>query len=172
MSFAEDVAIAAAESDERFHEVLRRALRELGVNISEFSKLSGMPQSTLYKAFSSGRAPNLRTVREIVSNIKKIEKKDEEPFIAVIVSRSFLNELVTPRMKVGAKDILVREYPANTMEDVIVEALQAEREGASAIVCAPIVSPTIERVVKIPIVTIVPKDSLGMAIKTAAKKIS
>jgi len=172
MGLAEDVAIAAAESDERFHEVLRRALGELGMTMSDFSKRSGIPQSTLYKVFSAGRAPNLRTVREIASNIRKLEKGDGEPFIAVIVSRSFLNELVTPRMKVGPKEVLVREYPANTMEDVIIESIRAERDGASAIVCAPIVSPTIEKAVRIPIVTIVPKDSLQTAIRTAAKKIS
>ena len=34
----------------------------------------------------------------------------------------------------------VREYPVHTMEDAIVAAVRAEREGAIAIVCAPIVS--------------------------------
>ena len=39
----------------------------------------------------------------------------------------------------------VREYPVHTMEDAIVAAVRAEREGAIAIVCAPIVSSIIEQ---------------------------
>jgi len=64
----------------------------------------------------------------------------------------------------------VREYPAATIEDVIVAAIRAEDEGAKAIVCAPIVSSTVERVIRVPIVTIAPKDSVLEAIRIGAKK--
>ena len=39
-----------------------------------------------------------------------------------------------------------------------------------AIVCAPIVSTTIEKILRIPVVTIMPKNSVKEAIKLAAKK--
>ena len=64
----------------------------------------------------------------------------------------------------------VREYPVHTMEDAIVSAVRAEREGAIAIVCAPIVSSVIEQMVHIPVATIVPKDSVQRAIEVAARK--
>jgi len=56
------------------------------------------------------------------------------------------------------------------VEDAIVSAIRAERDGAVAVVCAPIVSPTIEKILDIPIATIVPKDSVTEAIKLAARK--
>jgi len=64
----------------------------------------------------------------------------------------------------------VREYPVHTMEDAIVSAVRAEREGAIAIVCAPIVSSVIEQMVHIPVATIVPKESVQRAIEVAARK--
>ncbi|MFA6225938.1 MAG: hypothetical protein WC620_07155 [Methanoregula sp.] len=64
----------------------------------------------------------------------------------------------------------VREYPVHTMEDAIVAAVRAERESAIAIVCAPIVSSVIEQIVRVPVATIIPKESVQAAIELAAKK--
>jgi predicted transcriptional regulator len=58
------------------------------------------------------------------------------------------------------------------MEEAIIAAIQAEKRGASALVCAPIVSPTVEKIVDIPVTTIKPDPGLMEAIKLAAKKIS
>ncbi len=57
------------------------------------------------------------------------------------------------------------------MEEAIVAAIKAERDGATALVCAPIVSPTVEKVLTIPVATIMPRDSLMAAIQLAAKKL-
>jgi predicted transcriptional regulator len=56
------------------------------------------------------------------------------------------------------------------MEETIIASIKAERDGAQAVVCAPIVSPTIEKILRIPVATIMPKDSVMEAIKLAAKK--
>jgi len=57
------------------------------------------------------------------------------------------------------------------MEEAIVAAIKAERDGAKAVVCAPIVSTTIEKVLQIPVAIIMPRDSLFEAIELAARKI-
>jgi len=54
---------------------------------------------------------------------------------------------------------------------VFIQSIRAERDGASALVCAPIVSSIVEKVVTIPVVTIMPQKSTLIALKTAAKKI-
>jgi len=64
----------------------------------------------------------------------------------------------------------VREYAASTMEDAIIAAVRAERDGASALVCAPIVSPTVEKILSIPVATINPTSSIVRAIELAARK--
>ena len=58
------------------------------------------------------------------------------------------------------------------MEDAILAAVTADREGALAIVCAPIVSPSIDRLVKIPVITMMPKFALEEAIIRAAEKLA
>jgi predicted transcriptional regulator len=64
----------------------------------------------------------------------------------------------------------VREYPVHTIVDAIIAAVRAEREGAIAIVCAPIVSSIIEQLVHIPVATIIPRESVQRAIELAARK--
>ncbi len=171
MTVANELIDSILESDETFRETLKRILKtELGMSIPEFSKKSGISQSTIYKIISENREPNLRTLRQIVSAIRKIEGLKSEPFIAIIVARSVLNKIEERRMKISGKELMIREYPANSMEETIISAIKAERDGAVAVVCAPIVSTTIEKVLRIPVATIMPKDSMKEAIKLAAKK--
>jgi len=75
-------------------------------------------------------------------------------------------------MKVGDRKVKIKEYPANSFEEAIISSVRAEREGAVALVCAPIVSPTIEKIVSIPIVTIIPKRDMMEAIEVAVRKSS
>ncbi len=171
MGIIEDIALAAVRSNEKFKEALKQALKELGLSIVEFSRISGVSQSTLYKTLSKGREPNLRTVRQIVKAINALEKKDRQPFIALIASRPFLNKVTRTTAKVMGREVMIQEYPANSIEEAIIAAVKAEREGAQAIVCAPIVSSTIEKILHIPIVTIMPKDGLKEAINIAVKKV-
>ena len=159
------------ESDEAFRDTLKKILKvDLGMSVSEFSEVSGISQSTIYKIISENREPNLRTLRQIIKAIRKIEGLKREAFIAVIVARSVLNKIEERRMKIDKKALTIREYPANSMEETIIASINAERDGALAIVCAPIVSTTIEKILRIPVVTIMPKNSVKEAIKLAAKK--
>ena len=171
MTIASELVDSILESNDEFRETLRKILKtDLGMSIPEFSKASGISQSTIYKIISEEREPNLRTVRQIITAIRKIEGLKSEPFIAVIVARSVLNKIEERKMKISGKEMIIREYPASTMEETIISSIKAERDGAQAVVCAPIVSPTIEKILRIPVVTIMPKDSVLEAIKLAAKK--
>ncbi|UCE73320.1 MAG: helix-turn-helix domain-containing protein [Methanomassiliicoccales archaeon] len=171
MTIVSELIDSIIESDDAFRETLKRTLKtELGMSIPEFSKKSGVSQSTIYKIISEKREPNLRTLRQIITAIRKIEGLKGEPFIAVIVARSVLNKIEERRIKIRGKEITIREYPANSMEETIISAVFAERDGAQAVVCAPIVSTTIEKILRIPVATIMPKDSMIEAIELAAKK--
>ena len=66
---------------------------------------------------------------------------------------------------------LIKEYSVTNIEEVFIQSIRAERDGASALVCAPIVSSIVEKVVTIQVVTIMPQKSTLIALKTAAKKI-
>lgn len=66
----------------------------------------------------------------------------------------------------------IKEYAVTTVEETMILAIQAGKEGASALVCAPIVSPTVEKIVNLPVTTIKPRASVSRAIEQAAKKIS
>ncbi|MDF1556627.1 MAG: helix-turn-helix domain-containing protein [ANME-2 cluster archaeon] len=171
MNSAEKVTCSAFESDKVFRETLSRVIKDdLDMTAAEFSEISGIPASTLYKILSGHRDPNMRTVREIVRTIKKIEGVEHGEFIAVIAARPVLDSIIEKKMNIDGQLITIREYSATSMEEAIVAAIRAERDGATSLVCAPIVSPTVEKVLTIPVATIMPRDSLITAIKLAAKK--
>jgi predicted transcriptional regulator len=170
MQNAERVMRAAFQSDEKLREVMKEVLGELGLSAREFSKASGIPQSTLYKILSGHREPNITTMRQIVKTILHIEGS-EGNFIAIIAARPVLDKISEKKMKIGEQMLTLREYSATTIEEAIIAAIRAERDGAAALVCAPIVSPTVEKILSIPVATIIPKDSVIRAIEVAARKI-
>jgi len=157
--------------DDEFGKRLERLIKEdLRMNVREFARRIGLSESTVYKLISGKRKPNLRTLKQIARGIEEIlHKKDY--FVAVIASRAVLNALTTYEIDIDGKKIAIREYSANSFEEAIISAIRAERDGARAIVCAPILSPTIEKIVSIPIVTILPREDLIRAIETAARKV-
>lgn len=161
---------SALESDEAFREGLREALDSLGMTVQELAKRSEVSPSTLYKIINEDRSPGLDVLRKVVKTVREAEGRRAGNFIAVIAARHVLDEVVERMVRVGDRNLRVREYPASTVEDAIVAAVRAERDGATAVVCAPIVSATIEKVVDVPIATIMPRDSVTEAIKLAARK--
>jgi predicted transcriptional regulator len=171
-----DVLIkAAVESDEAFITEFARILKdELHMTAGDFSEKSSIPVSTIYKLLSGHREPNIKTLRQIVSFLRKMEEKEEEKeksgFIAVIAARPVLDIITEKKLKVRDRLLTIREYSATSMEEAIIAAIKAERDGAKAVVCAPIVSTTIEKVLQIPVATIMPRDSLFEAIELAARK--
>jgi len=161
---------AAMESDERFRQTLHEVLESLGWTVQELSKKAGISPSTIYKITGEERSPSLEVLRKILNAVREGEGMSAGNFIALIVTRRVLDEVVERSVTIEGKTVKIREYPAATVEDAIVSAIRAERDGAVAVVCAPIVSPTIEKILDIPIATIVPKDSVTEAIKLAARK--
>ncbi|OPY53181.1 MAG: helix-turn-helix protein [Methanosaeta sp. PtaU1.Bin060] len=170
MLHAERVMRAAFQSDENLRETLRDVLDELGQSARDFSKASGIPQSTLYKILSGHREPNITTMRQIVKTLRA-QEGFEGNFIAIIAARPVLDTISEKKMKIGDRLLTLREYSATTIEEAIIAAIRAERDGAAALVCAPIVSPTVEKLLSIPVATIIPKDSVLRAIEIAARKI-
>ncbi len=167
----DDLIRAAVESDEAFMRELGRTIKEdIHMTAAEFSEMSGISASTLYKLLSGSREPNIKTLRQIVRALRRMEKTEKHEFIAVIAARPVLDYITEKKLKVQGRLLTVREYSATSMEDAIVAAIRAERDGAKALVCAPIVSPTVEKVLRIPVTTIMPRDSLIAAIELAAKK--
>ncbi|VVB91833.1 Helix-turn-helix [uncultured archaeon] len=170
---ADDLIKAAAESDEAFIKEFGRIIKEeLRISAAEFSERSGIPPSTIYKLLSGHREPNIKTLRQIVKMLRKMEGTEKNDFIAVIAARPVLDYITEKKLKVGGHLLTIREYSATSMEEAIIAAIKAERDGAKAVVCAPIVSTTVEKVLRIPVATIMPRDSLIEAIELAAKKMS
>lgn len=167
---ADELIKAAVESDEAFIKAFSRVIRdELRMTAAEFSERSGIPLSTIYKLLSGHREPNIKTLRQIITVLRKMEGEKPE-FIAVIAARPVLDYIAEKKLKVKGKLLTIREYSATSMEEAIIAAIRAERDGAKAVVCAPIVSTTVEKVLRIPVASIMPKDSLIEAIELAAKK--
>ncbi|MCS7144475.1 MAG: helix-turn-helix domain-containing protein [Archaeoglobaceae archaeon] len=150
----------------RLEEIVKRDLK---MSLKDFAKEAKISQSTIYKLLSGDREPNLSTLRKIAETIAKFSRNSED-FIAVIASRSALNQLTSYEVETGDRKIRVKEYPANSFDEAIVSAVKAEKDGAKAIVCAPILSPVLEKILNVPIVTIIPKSDLVESIKIAAKK--
>lgn len=169
-ALADGVVRSVFESDERFRSVLSRAIKdELGMTVLEFSECASIPHSTMYKILEGRREPNVKTLRQIVKTIRKLEGT-EKNFIAVIAARPVLDRITERQLLIEGESVVVREYAASTMEDAIIAAVRAERDGASALVCAPIVSPTVEKILSIPVATINPTSSIVRAIELAARK--
>lgn len=89
----------------------------------------------------------------------------------MIATRPVLNMVDENYVSDNENKYLVKEYSATNIEEVFIQSIRAERDGASALVCAPIVSSIVEKVVSIPVVTIMPQKSIQIALKTAAKKL-
>jgi predicted transcriptional regulator len=162
---------ASLVSDEEFVSTLNSILKhDLRISVRELADRSGIAQSSLYKILHGKRSPNLSTLRAISRALRHFYRMDEEEFIGVIAARPVLEGIVDRMAEIGGRRVRVREYPVQTVEDAIVAAVRAEREGAIGIVCAPIVSGTIEQLVHIPVATIVPRESMVRAIELAARK--
>jgi len=176
LSLWEKVAWSSLESDEEFRKALKKALEESRIDAKRFSRLSGVSESSLYKILSGERAnPRLSTYRRILKALKRLEGVEEgEPFIAVIAARPTLDAFETRYVQVGSRQIRLREYAATSIEEVIIAAVRAQQEGARAIVCAPIVSTTVEKIAKVPVSAcpvLLCRQPLLKAAEAAASKI-
>lgn len=162
---------AALISDEEFVVTLNDLLKnDLRISVRDLSEKSGIAQSSLYKILHKKRSPNLTTLRAIVRALHDFYHVGDEKFVGLIAARPVLESIEERFTDVDGRHMRVREYPVHTVEDAIVAAVRAEREGAIAIVCAPIVSSIIEQLVHVPVTTIIPRESVQRAIELAARK--
>ena len=144
-----------------FHNILDN---ELGMTLNEFCRETGVSQSTLYKILEEGREPNLRTVRQVVKALKLMQSPNESRFIAVIANSTVVENLPSVTDLDGIT-VGIKEYPVSTLEDAIVAAVHAERDGALGVICAPIVAPTVETILSIPVSRVMPTNSVNKAIE-------
>ena len=138
-----------------FREALETALDRKHMSLKELAELAGLPAATIYKITSGERDPRFSTVRAIV---QALEPYDQD-MIAIIGAKLLLDEIGNQTLEVEGKKYRIKGYTANTMEDCIVSAVRAEKEGAAGIICAPILATLIERIVDIPVVIIKPDVS-------------
>ncbi len=137
---------------------------EIHLTLNEFCQMSGIPTSTLYKVMEGEREPNLRTVRQVIKALRIINVPEDSRFIAIIAASTAL-ENVPEKISINGMNIRVREYPVQTLEDAIIAAVRAERDGALGLVCAPIVAPTVEKILSIPVSRVIPTESIPKAIE-------
>ena len=146
-----------------FKAALQEEIDRKGVSIRELAERAGVPAATLYKITSGERDPRFSTVQAIVNALQP----PEGDFVAIIAAKFLLDEIET-----DDSGVRVRGYPAYTMEECIVSAVRAEKDGALGIVCAPILASMIERIVEIPVVIMKPRnDTIIEAVRTLGKRI-
>lgn len=173
MESSDKIVDAILNSYEEFQKTFSIVLKEdLNLTAVEFAQEASIPASTLYKIMSGKREPNMKTLRQIVKTIRRLQNAERGDFIAVIAARPVLDNIRETKKRIGGTLCTIREYSATSIEEAIIAAVKAEREGARALVCAPIVSPTVEKILRIPVATIMPKNSLIEAIERVSKKIS
>lgn len=158
--------------NESFGEMLKESIGKLGKNIKEFSKESGVPESTLYKIVSNQEKDFRRsTLKLIIETVQRLEGYSEEDVIGIITTRGAL-DTVGREFTIRGKVVKVREYPATTIEEEIVQGIRAEKEGVKGLICGPIAATTLEKVVDTPLVSIrFEEGPLFNALKKLAEKI-
>lgn len=164
-----DLIAGMLKEEGGFQKALRNIIdNELEISVNEFCRLAGISQSTMYKILEEGREPNLRTVRQVAKAVKRLLEHTGSEFIAVIASHQVLRTL-DRSVEVEGREVHIKEYPVSTVEDAIVAAVHAERDGAIAVVCAPIVAPTVERILTIPVSPVMPTASITRAVERIKK---
>lgn len=74
--------------------------------------------------------------------------------IGIIATRPSLDNISKHQLMVKGKRIFLKEYPASSIEDVIMNGVKAERDRVNGLVCASIVANVIEKFVRVPIMTV------------------
>lgn len=161
----DDLITGMLREEGGFQIAMRNILNEeLKMSLNEFCHATGLSQSTMYKVMEGGREPNLRTARQVIKALRILNKSEDSRFIAIIAASTAL-ENVPKSVMVNGHEISVHEYPVATLEDAIIAAVRAERDGALGLICAPIVAPTVEKILSIPVSRVIPTSSIGVAME-------
>lgn len=136
-----------------FRTALEEELRRRNMTIKELAEHAGIPVATLYKISSGEVDVRLSTMKKIVS----VLEPGRPAFVAVIAAKFLLDEMEGHEIRVSEKVYRLRGYTANSIEECIIAAVMAEKEGAAGIICAPILASMVEKIVDIPVAIMKPK---------------
>jgi Predicted transcriptional regulator with an HTH domain len=151
-----------------FIAALAEELERRNMTIRDLADQTGIPASTLYKISLGERDPRLSTVKKIVA----VLEPERHRFIAVIAAKFLLDSFATREVEVSGQKFAVRGYSAHSLDECIVAAARAEKDGASGIVCAPILASIVEKIVDVPVGMLRPELScVDEAIGAVLKKI-
>ncbi len=169
---ADDVLMASIESTDELVEAIKTFLAERNLSAKEFcDRTEVIPKNTLYKILAGTREDfMLSSLRKLVRSMRKIDRAEVELTIGVITARGALDTLRrTVSLEGKSKPIAIREYPAMTIEEEIIQGIRAEREKMKGIICGPIAANTLEKVVRIPVVALLFEEG---ALIEAVRKLS
>jgi predicted transcriptional regulator len=152
-----------------FTAALNEELERRNMSVRELANQTGIPVSTLYKVTMGERDPRLSTVKKIVS----VLEPERHRFIAVIAAKFLLDSVETREVESsGGQKFAIRGYSAHSLDECIVAAARAEKDGASGIICAPILASIVEKIVDVPVGMLRPELScVDEAIGAVLKKI-
>jgi predicted transcriptional regulator len=151
-----------------FATALSEELERRNMSVRELSEQTGIPVSTLYKVTMGERDPRLSTVKKIVSVIEP----ERHRFIAVIAAKFLLDAVETREVESAGQTFAIKGYSAHSLDECIVAAARAEKDGASGIICAPILASIVEKIVDVPVGMLRPELScVDEAIGAVLKKI-
>ena len=162
-------------SNRDFIHSLKEYLSEQKHSILDLSRASEISESTLYKIMSNPKKDfRISTFRDIMNGIIELEGGVEERdknIIAVISSREALDSL-GKHVEMNGRTFTIREYPAISIEEEIIQGVRAERDGALGILCGPVAATTISKVVRIPVTALRFVDTtLLTGLKTLSHKV-
>jgi len=151
-----------------FTTALNEELERKNMSVKDLAEQTGIPPSTLYKVTVGERDPRLSTIKKIVSVLEPPRHR----FIAIIAARFLLDTLERREVAIDGAAYAIRGYSANSLEECIVAAARAEKDGAAGIICAPILASIVEKIVDIPVAMLRPDLSvIDEAISSVARKI-
>jgi predicted transcriptional regulator len=136
-----------------FRTALEEELARRNMTIKELADRAGIPAATLYKLTSGEGDVRLSTVKKIV----QVLEPRLPVFIAVIAAKFLLDEIEGQEIRIRDRTYRIRGYTANSIEECIIAAVMAEKDGAAGIVCAPILASMIEKIVDVPVAIMKPK---------------
>jgi predicted transcriptional regulator len=145
---------SAMESNKAFSIKLKLVMKQMGLSSKELSESSRVPLSTINKILYQERDLRLSTLRDILNYIKTATTPSADIVIGIIATRTALDTITQHQISVKGKKIFLKEYPSSSIEDVIVNAIRAERDRVNGLICATIVANLIEKFVRIPIMSV------------------
>ena len=112
MSLENELVAGILREEGGFRDSLRKVLEEdLKMSIHEFCSQTGLSPSTIYKIMQDQREPNLRTVRDIIRAVRRMETKPHGNFIAVIMRPPGAEPHRGRTVRLGKRDVRVKSTP-------------------------------------------------------------